>query len=185
MARITAGALKGRALIVPPSCRATSAKVRQAIFNIVGTAIEDARVLDAFAGSGALGLEALSRGAASVAFIESDAEAVVSIRENLARLVGALPSRAWRVLHLDVVRGFRELGRSGLTFDLILCDPPYGTEEGKKALNAIVECAILARTGLVAIEHDHRTALPSSCGPLVQWTRRRYGGTVLSLYRAP
>jgi 16S rRNA (guanine(966)-N(2))-methyltransferase RsmD len=183
MVRISAGLLKGFTLSVPCRVRATSAKVRQAAFNILGDTIEGARVIDGFAGSGALGFEALSRGAAFVAFIESDTEAILSIRDNLSRLSDQLPRDAWRLLHLDIERGLRELAKSRLPFDVILLDPTYGTDDGKKALNTVVEYAILAPAGIVAIEHDRRTIMPTCAGWLQQWKRHRYGDTVLSFYR--
>ena len=185
MLRIAAGQFKGVPLNVPGRLRATESKVRQAIFNILGSFIEGARVVDGFAGSGALGLEALSRGASFVAFIESDTEAVMAIRENLARVESDLPRSAWRLLHLEAERGLRELARTEPLFDVILFDPPYRSEEGKKALNTVVECAMLARTGLIAIEHDQRTVLPASVGPVQQCKRHRYGDTVLSFYQLP
>lgn len=184
MARIIAGQFKGRTILMPPRIRATEAKVRQALFNILGAGVEDARVLDGFAGSGALGLEALSRGASFVAFIESDAEAVVAIRDNLARLEPELAREAWRLVHFDVERGLRALAASERPFDIILFDPPYHTEEGKKALITVVDCAMLAPVGIVAIEHDQRTPLPSPIGPLRQCTQHRYGDTVLSFYQS-
>jgi len=183
MARITGGQFKGLALVVPKPIRATEAKVRQAVFNILGSFVEGARVLDAFAGSGALGLEALSRGAEFAAFIESDAEAVVAIRDNLARLERQLPRSAWRLVHGEVAWGMKQLAASEPRFDIILLDPPYHSPEGKKALNTVVECAILAPAGVVVLEHDQRTELPASFGPLRRGKRHRYGDTVLSLYQ--
>jgi len=185
MLRIAAGRFKGMRLAAPPAIRATGAKVRQALFNILAEAVEGSRVLDAFAGSGALGLEAFSRGAAFVAFIESDTEAVMAIRENLARLASELPREAWRVIHMDIDRGLRQAARAEPPFDLILFDPPYRADDGKKALNTVVECAMLAPAGIVAVEHDRRTILPASVGPLREWKQHRYGDTVLSFYGAP
>jgi 16S rRNA (guanine(966)-N(2))-methyltransferase RsmD len=180
--RLSGGQFKGFGLDVPADIRPTGGKVRQALFNILGEAVEGARVIDGFAGSGALGLEALSRGAAHVAFIESSTEGILAIRDNLARLEEHLPREAWRVLHLDIERGLRELAKTEPPFDLVLLDPPYRSDEGKKALNTVVECAMLAPAGLVAIEHDQRTVLPASIGPLHQRKRHRYGDTVLSFY---
>jgi 16S rRNA (guanine(966)-N(2))-methyltransferase RsmD len=183
MSRITGGLFKGRTLLIPPQIRATEAKVRQALFNILGQTLQGARVIDAFAGSGALGFEALSRGASFVAFIDSDPEAILSIRDNLARLERELPRSAWRVLHLDVERGLRQLAKDERPFDVIFFDPPYRTEEGKKALNTVVEYAMLAAAGLAVVEHDRRTVLPPSIGLLQQRTQHRYGDTVLSFYQ--
>ena len=183
MIRISAGQFKGLSLVAPPRIRATEAKVRQALGNILQGVWEGARVIDGFAGSGALGIEAFSRGSAFVAFIDSDAESVIAIRDNLRRLEAEVTSTAWRVLHLDVERALRELSKTEQLFDLVLFDPPYGGDEGKKALNSVVECAILAPAGLVVIEHDQRTILPAVVGPLQQYQQHRYGDTVLSFYR--
>ncbi|MBI3320800.1 MAG: 16S rRNA (guanine(966)-N(2))-methyltransferase RsmD [Candidatus Omnitrophica bacterium] len=184
MVHITGGAFKGLKLVTPRQIRATAAKVRLALYNILGSCIQGARVLDVFAGSGALGFEALSRGATFVAFVEADGEAVVSIRDNLARLEHDVPRDAWRLLHLEAERGIHEVAATESPFDLIFLDPPYRTQEGKKALNAVVECAILAPAGLLVMEHHQRTALPASLGPLRQCKRHRYGDTVLSFYRS-
>jgi 16S rRNA (guanine(966)-N(2))-methyltransferase RsmD len=182
--RITGGFLKGWPITTPPAVRATQAKVRLALFNILAQVIAGARVVDGFAGSGSLGLEALSRGAAFVAFIDSDTDAVLSIRDNLSRMESEVPRSAWRLLHMDVERGIRQLAEIEAPFDLVLLDPPYGADEGKKALNAVVDCAILARTGFLIIEHEHRATVPSAAGPLQQVKQHRYGDTVLSFYRA-
>ena len=180
---LTGGRWKGRALVVPAGVRATEAKVRQALGNILRPVLEGARVLDAFAGSGAVGLEALSRGAAFVAFLDESPEAVLAIRDNLARLGGEAPRSAWRVVQMDAVRGLRELAASEPPFDIVVLDPPYRSEEGKKALNSVVQYAILAPAGIVAIEHHQRTVPPPALGPLRQFKRHRYGDTVLSFYR--
>ena len=183
MAKITAGQFKGMTLIVPAAIRATEAKVRQAVFNILGSFVEGARVLDGYAGSGALGLEALSRGAEFAAFIESDPASILAIRDNLARLERQLPRNAWRGVLGETDWGIRQLAASEPPFDVILLDPPYHCDEGKKALNSVVECAILAPSGVVVIEHDQRTDLPAEFGPLRRGKRHRYGDTVLSLYQ--
>lgn len=185
MAYIAAGQFKGMRLSVPKGLRPTEGKVRQAIFNILGEFVQGARVLDVFAGSGALGLEALSRGAVFAAFIESETEAALAIRENLQRIERDIGRSAWRILHMDAERGMRELAKSELSFDVVLLDPPYRTDEGKNALNALVECAILTPAGIVILEHHQRTEPPAAIGPLRLGTRRhRYGDTVLSLYRS-
>lgn len=183
MLRVSAGLFKGLRLNTPRHLRATEGKVRQALFNILGDAVVGARVLDAYAGSGAFGIEALSRGAAFVVFVESDTEAVLAIRDNLARLEGELGRDAWRVVHLEVERGLRQLAPLETPFDIAILDPPYGSDEARKALNALVEYAIVSPDGIVAVEHHRRTALPSSIGWLQQRTQHRYGDTVLSLYQ--
>ena len=181
---ISGGQFKGLRLNVPPQIRATGSKVRQALFNILSPVVDGARVLDGFAGSGALGLEALSRGARYVAFIDSEPDAVIAIRDNLARMGQEVPPNAWRVVHAPIDRGLRHLAELEQPFDIILLDPPYQSREGKKALNTVVECVMLAPAGIVALEHDQRTMVPSTIGPLRQQKRHRYGDTVLSLYWA-
>ena len=185
MIRITGGAWKGRVLAAPKAVRATEAKVRQAFFNIMGQAMEGSRVLDGFAGSGSVGLEALSRGAAFVAFIESETEAALSIRDNVEKLDPDLGRETWRIIHLDFERGLRQLAGVEPPFDLIWLDPPYRSEEGKNALNAVAGCAILAPAGIVAVEHHRRADIPAAVGSLQQWKQHRYGDTVLSFYRVP
>ena len=183
MFRITGGRFKGRSMVAPPGLRATGAKVRQAIYNILGEVVEGARVLDGFAGSGILGFEALSRGAAFVAFIDADTDAVLSIRDNLTQLGVEVPRLAWRIVQMEIESGIRHLADDEPPFDLALLDPPYHTEEGKKALNALVQYAILAPSGLVGIEHHQRTHLPAVVGPLQRFKQHRYGDTVLSFYQ--
>ncbi len=183
MARIVAGALKGLQLEVPGHIRATEEKVRQALFNFLGDAVHGSRVLDAFAGSGALGLEALSRGARRVVFLEAHRPCLEAIQQNIARASA-------RDLHVDVevVRGnalssLEMLGDRAETFDLILLDPPYVGDWGKKALNVITRCGILARSGVVCLEHARQSELPVVVGSLTLARQHRYGDTVLSLYR--
>ena len=182
MARITAGQFKGRLLDIPKHIRATEAKVRQALFNILGAAILHARVVDGFAGSGALGLEALSRGAEFVAFIESDADAIISIKDNLERFEADLADDSWRLIQFDMERALPQLARLEPPFDIMIFDPPYNTDDGKKALNSVVEYAMLAPAGIAVIEHNRRTDVPETVGFLRKIKQHRYGDTVLSFY---
>ena len=184
MIRLTGGRWQGMILKTPPALRPTEAKVRQALGNILGSVFESSRVLDGFAGSGSLGFEALSRGAAFTAFVESDTDAVLNIRDNLERLSPELPREAWRVVHLEFERSLAQLAKAEAPFDLVFLDPPYRSDEGKKALNALVQYAILADAGIVVVEHHQRTVLPEAVGPLRQFKRHRYGDTVLSFYRS-
>ena len=181
--KITTGTFKGSVLTTPPSIRATSTKVRQAFCNILAAVLPGARVLDGFAGSGAVGCEALSRGAAFVAFLESDPQAIVAIQENVARLGVQLPRAAWRLVQFDIERGLRQVAMVEPPFNVIFLDPPYRSEEGKKALNVVVDCGMLAPTGMLVIEHERRMSYPASVGPLQQCTQHRYGDTVLSFYQ--
>lgn len=182
MLRIAAGSLKGLTLQVPPKVRATEGIVRQAIFNILAQRIPGASVLDGCAGSGSLGIEALSRGAARVTFIESDGRHVEAIEANLARLPGGQAAGDWRVVHADIERAVERLARQGVRFDVILLDPPYAEEVAKKALRAVAAYDILAPAGIVCLEHALSAVVEEAAKPLVQIKRHRYGNTVLSFY---
>lgn len=182
MAYILAGALKGMRLAVPPHIRATEAKVRLALFNVLQAATEGARILDGCAGSGALGLEAASRGASSAVFVESDPRCLHAIRENLVRArVKGLQAPA-EIVRADLIRGLRLLAGRGNVFDLMLLDPPYRDAVGKKALNTVAGCAMLAPAGILCLEHAARDVVPSEVGTLTLAKQHRYGGTVLSFY---
>ena len=125
--RIIAGRAGGITIKAPPAgTRPTSDRVREALFSMLGELVPDARVLDLFAGSGALGLEALSRGAREVCFVEQHAPACAVIEDNMrrAKLDGA------RVMKLEVTLALRRLAESGAQFDLIFADPPYVKQPG-------------------------------------------------------
>lgn len=183
MPRIAAGALKGLTLRAPRHIRPTSDKVRQALFNILGSRVPGARVLDGFAGSGALGLEALSRGAARVVFLESHPACVAAIRQHLGRVRPGAVTGHGEVVRGDVLRALRALARRGERFDLILLDPPYEGEWGRKTLNAVADCGILPPAGFLCLEHARANQPPSQIGPLALVTQHRYGETVLSFYQ--
>lgn len=185
MLRVASGEFKGICLETPGDIRPTKGKVRQAAMNILHAVIPGARVIDGFAGSGALGIEALSRGAAFAAFIESTPDGFIAIRSNLGKLEGRLERNRFRILNLEVERALKTLAASEAPFDLILLDPPYRTSEGKNALKVLSECAILAPAGVVMVEHHKIDELPDSAGPLKRFKQHRYGDTVLSFYREP
>ena len=181
--RVTAGTFKGLSLTVPPNIRPTEGRVRQAFFNILRDVVPGARVLDGFAGSGALGIEALSRGAASATFVEQDTECVLAIRANLEKLGDNFSRASRRVVHADFERGVRLLAQSKAVFDLVLLDPPYRTDEGKKALNDLYRYAMLAPGAILAVEHERRSELPETVGSIRRLKQHRYGETVLSFYQ--
>ncbi len=179
--RILGGEWKGRRLVRPDGMRPTADKVRKAVFDILGEIVVGARVLDLFAGSGALGLEALSRGAAQATFVESEFPCVRAIRENIRHLGETA------VLRTDVLAGhatpmLRRLNRQGRTFDLILMDPPYGLTVGKKCLIHLDGYVIIKPRGWAVIEHALQDEMPEIVGHLIRRSQHRYGDTVLSLY---
>jgi 16S rRNA (guanine966-N2)-methyltransferase len=174
--RIVAGSRKGHRIAAPKGVvtRPTSDRVREAVFNIVGP-VDDGTVLDVFAGSGAMGMEALSRGASRAVFVESDRAACRVIQENLEklRLTGAV------VLCQDAQRALREEKARGRRFDLILVDAPY--EDWKRHEPALAELLpdLLADDGLAVVETDERVE-PELPLPLV--TSRRYGSARITVF---
>src|SRR4051812_15557222 len=148
--RIVAGTLKGRRIEAPTweGLRPTSDKLRETLFNILAPRIEGARVLDGFAGTGAVGIEALSRGAAHVTFVEKDPRAIALIEANLATC-GV--SAGYNVRRGDVLDALRH---PGAAFDLILLDPPYDLHPVSPTLEAAAAC--LSADGLLVLERATR-----------------------------
>jgi len=182
MPRISAGALKGMSLKTPQHIRVTAEKVRQALFNILGNAVEGSRVLDGFAGSGALGIEALSRGAVSVTFLERHPVCLRVLRDNLAKMPQASVAGRWDVMRGDALRALRALASHGARFDFLLLDPPYEGGWGRKTLNVVAECGILRPAGVLCLEHARANQPPPQIGPLTLTRQHWYGDTGLSFY---
>jgi 16S rRNA (guanine966-N2)-methyltransferase len=171
--RISGGDAKGITLKVPKGARPASEKVRQAVFSSIAAHVPDARVLDLYCGSGAYGLEALSRGADEAIFIDRDAAAVAAVRAN-AVATGA--SGVASVRRADVMRYLTGLRRRDGRFDLIFIDPPYG---GTDVLEALVGAAapLLAADGRVIVETRWGKSDPQAPPGLVVEADRRYGDT--------
>jgi 16S rRNA (guanine966-N2)-methyltransferase len=182
--RVIGGRLGGRRLVAPEGdgTRPTSDRVREAIFNILGPPPDGARVLDLFAGAGALGIEALSRGAGFALFVDQARSARRCVEQNLATL-GL--SAAARVVAGDARRVLADLGRTTTAaFDWAFVDPPYASDLAATALAALgASDALLGAGAVVVVEHDRRTALDPSYGALALDDQRRYGDTAVSFYR--
>jgi 16S rRNA (guanine966-N2)-methyltransferase len=178
--RVTGGALAGRRLRAPRGgkVRPSSDRVRESLFASLG-ALEGRRVADLYAGSGALGIEALSRGAERAVFVERSAAAIEALRRNLDEL--ELGDRG-RVLHSDVRTAIRQLDRRGERFELILMDPPYASGEAEKAMAALVGAGILSIDGTLVVEASRRH-LPGEVAGLERLDVRRYGDTVMLRFR--
>ena len=174
--RIIAGSLKGRRLASPSwaGLRPTSDKLRETIFNILAPRIAGARVLDGYAGTGALGIEALSRGARTVTFIERDRRAQTLIEENLARC-GIVEGYA--IIRASVVRALEMLRDAppGDRFDVVLLDPPY--DPGGDEIDAVLAATgdVMAAGGVLVLEHARKRRAPGAAGRLVR-TREVIGG---------
>ncbi len=179
--RISGGTLRGRVVAVPPGARPTEGRVREALFSIWGERVLDAGFLDLFAGSGAVGIEAASRGAWRVVCVEEDARAVRTLRENVAALGLAVEQGRIAVRRLPLPRGLSQLVEAGEpAFDLVFADPPYAFTAYERLLEALAP--LLAADGEVAIEHSARASLPELVGALTRTAERRYGETALSFY---
>jgi 16S rRNA (guanine966-N2)-methyltransferase len=162
-------------------------QVRQALFNLAGERVKGARVLDLFAGSGALGMEALSRGARHVTFVDSSLFCVRAIESNLEGLLPAARGpRPATVLRADALAAIRRMAREHCLFDLVLLDPPYGTDLARISLNALTQHAIVVASGWVVVEHDKRLTtdhLAVHPAGRLGWVKsKRYGDTVLTIY---
>jgi 16S rRNA (guanine966-N2)-methyltransferase len=178
--RVIAGSLKGRRLApVRGRIRPTAAKVREAIFNILGESVAGARVLDLFAGTGALGIEALSRGAGQAVLVEDHAAALQVLRRNLEDL--GLGERA-TVWPLPVQAALKKLASRGERFGLAFLDPPYGGGAAAAALESLARKELLLPQAWVVVEHSRREALPEACGRLTRRQLRRYGDTQVAFY---
>lgn len=187
--RITAGSLKGRRINFrkaqkadkkESTLRPTSSKVRESIFNIIGALISDAQFIDLYAGTGAVGIEALSRGASTVFFVESDRKRTEQI-EKILKDCGYL-SRA------DIIRGeasafIAKAVKEGLKFDIVFLDPPYHTGELEHILPQLSGGEMLNDKGIIIAEHLSKKKLPDEIGKLIQKKAYKYGDTMLTLYR--
>ena len=153
-------------------------RVRSALFNILATyGVEDSRVVDLFAGTGALGIEALSRGAAHADFVEMDRRQVDVIRENLQ--ITKLTDRA-TVLLGDVRKVLDQLAPG---YDFILMDPPYTQPFPADIVERIGDAELLAEDGIAIVGHASRVKAPERCGSMHRWQDRRYGEATLAFYR--
>ncbi len=178
--RVVAGRFRGLRLATPAGIeiRPTADRVKEALFSILGARVAGARVVDAFAGTGALGIEALSRGAAGVAFVERGRRPLALLEGNLARLGEG--GEAARVVAMDALRP--EAWPGGvLPADLVLADPPYRMGLGEAFLAALAGVEALAPGGVLVLEHETGTAPAHPSWQNVQ--RRVYGDTALSWYR--
>lgn len=181
--RITGGADRGRSLRAPRGLRVrpTADKVRGAVFNILSarTDINGQRWLDLFAGSGALGLEALSRGAGKVTFVDSSWESCRCTMQNLERV--GLAERA-EVRRLTLPRGVRRLARELTRFEGAFVDPPYRRSLAAATLAELGDSGLLEQDAWVIAEHAAEESLAERYGALIRTDLRRYGSTAISLY---
>jgi 16S rRNA (guanine(966)-N(2))-methyltransferase RsmD len=171
---VLSGKYKNRTLKTPKSdkTRPTSSKVRESVFNILQNVVEGARVLDLYAGSGSMGIEALSRGAQSATFVENDRKALACIRENLQAV-----DEEVRVFPLDATVAVKRLVKEEALFDLIYVDPPYHID----IIPLLKQLPpLLAEGGMLLLEQSSRTPLATEAFTLAD--QRKFGDTTLFLY---
>ncbi len=178
--RITAGEFRGRTIhTVPgPAVRPSPAMLREALFNIIGPRIAGSRFLDLCAGSGAVAIEALSRGAAHATLVDNHPAALAVIRRNLEAL-GALERAA--ILRRDAIRAPDDLARRGERFDFAFLDPPYDTGTAAACVHAAGLRAIIPARCRLYVQHRRGTAFPAAPG----WRladERRFGDTMLTIF---
>ena len=185
--RVIAGTYRSRVLrsLKGPALRPTSDRLRETLFNVLGSDVAGARFVDLFAGTGAVGIEALSRGAVEVVFIENHPPAAALIRSNL----GSLSVRSgFQVLASDVVRGLEKLAsrkqRADQRFDCVFLDPPYSAaEQYARVLEFLGSTDLLASGAIVVAEHWRKFDLPEQVGALRRVRVLRQGDAALSFYR--
>ena len=185
--RVIGGELGGRVLRGPPrsGVRPTADRVREALFEMLKSrGAPMRRVLDLYSGTGAMGIEAISRGAEWCDFVESDAKACDVIRENL-RITGLRDvTKLWPMPLARVIPRLVAAGPEASTaaYDLVVADPPYAYDRAEVELALVVEKGLVAEGGTLVVEHSQRKDWPPILGRLQQLTSRRYGDTRVTLY---
>jgi 16S rRNA (guanine(966)-N(2))-methyltransferase RsmD len=181
--RIVAGIARGRRLRAPKGrlVRPTADRVKEAVFSMLESrdGCAGQRVLDLFAGAGSLGIEALSRGATEVVFVDPARAATEAIRSNLT-----VTGFAGEVLAMPAERAIQQLAAAGRRFDRVFVDPPYGEGWIARTLTALDAARLVIGGGLVVVEHGGGEPAAPEVGALVQEIARRYGDTHVALYRA-
>jgi len=180
--RIIGGNLKGRKLhkFRGADIRPTADRLRESIFNILGNRIQGKRVLDLFAGTGALGLEALSRGAETAVFIENRSVALALIRRNISTC--RMESRS-KTIKWDITGNLNCLKPMEAVFNIAFLDPPYGGDRIKPAIRNLIASRSLADGARVIVEHADSESIPKHLPNILISDRRRYGKTTVSILR--
>lgn len=179
--RVIAGEYKGRRLdsIEGTDIRPTSDKVKESLFNILGDAVIDSVFLDLFGGTGGVGIEALSRGAKHVVFIDVNSKSIKVLKGNLNHL--NIKDNV-EIFNTDYKTAICKLNKYNKQFDIIFIDPPYGIGMAESALEEIDNQNILSKSGLIIVEHDSKDEMPERVGKLCLYRIKQYGNTFLSFY---
>lgn len=181
--RVIAGEHKGRQLRPVPNrlTRPTTDKVKEALFQIIGPFFEGGQALDLFAGSGGLGIEAISRGIDHCIFVDKHPKAIQTIYDNVKALKLEEQTEVFRT---DAFRAMKAAGKRGLSFDLIFLDPPYKKVSYEKLVEGINEHQLLKENGMIICEHDADEHLPEQLAGIPLFKHEIYGGTIaISIYQ--
>lgn len=176
--RITSGKYKGRIIEAAKGIRPTEDRVRKALFDILGD-IKGLSFLEIFAGSGAVGFEAVSRGVKELTLVEYNRNCLRAINKNIE----SLKERACQIYGQEADDAIRTLGKENKKFDIIFLDPPYYKELTKKTLQTLKAYDILTPYGIIAVQHFKKENLPKESGDLALFKQAKYADTVLSFYR--
>jgi 16S rRNA (guanine966-N2)-methyltransferase len=179
--RVVSGVCKGRSLKAVPgnSTRPTTDKVKEALFNMIGPYFDSGMGLDLFAGSGGLGLEALSRGLDKVIFVDRDIKAIQTIHENIQ--VCKMEDKA-EVYRNDADRALKALIKREIQFDYIFLDPPYKKQQLLSLMEKIAEHRLVADGGYIICEHSHDVELPERAGEFSQYKHEKYGIIAITIF---
>ncbi len=180
--RIIAGKVRGLTLATPKDLRVrpTADRVKESVFNILGPAVQQAKVLDLFAGSGNLGLECFSRGAAFVTFVDNSRESLALVKKNIAKCRAEERCRTVLASSQKAVERFH---RQGERFDLVFCDPPYNQGHVAAVLAALGQHSFLAEAGCLILERSAHEELPELAAPLVLVREVKYGETIVDFIK--
>jgi 16S rRNA (guanine966-N2)-methyltransferase len=179
--RIISGDLKGRRLVNPEGTmvRPTGSRVKEALFSIIGERVVDATFVDCFAGTGNIGLEAVSRGAARVFFIERNPRVAEILKKNIKNLN---LSECTSLVTLDALKGVKSLGKLGVTADIVFLDPPYAYHRTAEIVFSLLDHELIASGGILVWQHSAKTVPERSYGDLVFESTRLYGDTGISFF---
>ena len=179
--RVISGDLKGRRLINPEGTmvRPTGSRVKEALFSIIGGRIIDSTFVDCFSGTGNIGIEAVSRGAARAFFIERNPRVVEILKRNIKNL--GLTEKA-SVVMLDALKGIKALGKLGVSADFVFVDPPYAYNRTVEIIFSLVEHNVIAPGGALIWQHSAKTIPHSSYGELTSEPTRLYGDTGITFF---
>nr|WP_232970445.1 16S rRNA (guanine(966)-N(2))-methyltransferase RsmD [Salisediminibacterium selenitireducens] len=180
--RVISGSCKGTRLkgLSGDQTRPTSDKVKESVFNIAGPYFDGGSVLDLYAGSGGMAIEALSRGLTDAVLIDKHYAAIQVIRENLSR---TNMNSFVEVFKNDANKALQVLIKNNRSFDMIILDPPYARQELEKQLDVIADAQLLKAGGVIICEHDKRVSLKDGIGGLYVSKRATYGDTVITMYK--